>query len=369
MNMIDYVKWRGDLDFKKSPFNDIDAMILSQLAGIDYTGAVKGFLNVNELDIKNCEKTTLFEVAKRMKLLKNDLKENDNKSRLLEAVGNSARFKDITASGFIRDTDEIEEKQFSAITFFLPHRMRFVAFRGTDGSIASWKENFNMVYKLPYAGQTDALKYIEKASKGFFVKLMLGGHSKGGNLAMYAAFASDEKIRKKIKRVFSFDGPGFCEELSAFDGCEETEEKTVSYMPESAVVGRMLFCSRKSTVVKSESQGLGQHSMFNWQVEGTEFVNADGTDEFSDKMTGFFEDWLNSVERQKRPAMIAEVFSLLQKHNINGMEDFTHLSVKEYASIGKDILLLSPENKDLLVNIVKESVSPDVLKGFIHLPE
>lgn len=373
MNMIDYVKWRGDLSFKASPFNDIDAMILSQLAGIDYTGVVPGAATVKELDMKGLDKVPLSYVSKNTNIeipeAKVDLEGTPSKAKLLKAVGESVRYKDILMSGFVRDTNDVEVKQFSAVTFFLSKRRRFIAYRGTDGSLTSWKENFYMAYKMPYPGVEDALTYLEKASKGLFVKCMTGGHSKGGNFSLYAGLAGDAKIRKKVEKIYLFDAPGFCEELTRFEEYEESERKIVSYMPKGAMVGRLLYHPTRYTIVESTGTGIGQHSMFTWQVEGTSFVTAESHDEFSDKMSGFVADWAKAVDRKDRPGKIEEVFNVLGKQGIEKPEDFASLSVRKYPGFFKDILSLSAENKELFINILKESVSPEILKGYLHLPE
>ncbi len=373
--MLDYMEWRGDLSFKVSPFNDVDAMILSQLAGVDYTGIVDKAVNVDLLNPKEMKRVTLREVAKQYKMVlaepnrKVDFEESDNKKLLLDAVGNSVRFGDIEMSAFIRDTDVEAVKQFSAVTFFLPRRVRFIAFRGTDGSVTSWKENFNMAYLLPFPAERDALVYLEKMSKGFFVKTIIGGHSKGGNLALYSGYFSDEKTRKKIKKVYCFDGPGFCEDPETFPGYEDIKEKIVAYIPQSSVVGRILNAEQPAMIVKSNGLGIGTHSMFTWQITGTTFVAENTTDEYSNKTKELLDNWISQVERKERKALIEEVFAVLGKNDIHNAEDFAGLGVKQLPKFIMDVLSLSQPNKELLLSIIKESFSPELLKGFLHLPE
>jgi len=370
-NMLDYIKWRGDLSFDDSPFNEIDAMIFSQLAGIDYTDVVPGAKTVEQLECNRnflgydfgnlngekyqTDRISLERVAEIFKERVEDETKLSKKEKLIFALGESDRFKKITMGAFIHDTNDEEQKQFSAVTFFLDRRNIFIAFRGTDGSITSWRENFNMVYQLPMAGQKDALTYIEKMSKGYFSKIRIGGHSKGGNLSLYAAAFSDERIQKKIVDVYCFDAPGFMTPLSEVPGYSAIRGRLHTYIPESSVVGRMLNYPENPVILLTDAAGMRQHSMFHWMLEGKKFISCDGTDSFSEEMTGVFTKWTDNVPLEERKEKIDEFFDLLAKHEIHSFDELINLPVKKKAVLFTDVTRLSAENRELLINLFKDS--------------
>jgi len=370
-NMFDYIKWRGDLDFKDSPFNVIDGMIFSQLAGIDYTGLVPGAKTVDELinnrnflgydfgDLNGekylSSRISIEHVAEYFKENLNDEVKLTNKQKLIIALGTSKRYKNITMGAFIHDTNDEQQKQFSAVTFYLDRRNIFIAFRGTDGSITSWRENFNMVYELPIAGQKDALKYLEIMSKGYFTKIRVGGHSKGGNLALYTGIFSEEKIQKKIVDVYTFDSPGFMNALNEYPGYEAIRDRLHNYIPESSVVGRMLNYPENPVILQTDAAGMRQHSMFHWMLEGKEFVKTGTTDSFSEEMTAVFTKWTDTVPYEERKDKIDEFFDLLAKHEIHSFDEMMNLPVKKKAVLLTDITRLSAENRELLLTLFKDT--------------
>lgn len=195
-NIFDYMKWR-DIDLQKVEFNEIDNLILSRLSYFPFDGI-----------LSKKEEITLKEAYERTKIL-------GTTGRTLQAedidlypiLANSKRFGKVKITEFINKIELVEEEQFSAITVLLPDKTIYVSYRGTDNTIIGWKEDFNMSFSELVASQTDAVNYLNDIAKKYPNEIRVGGHSKGGNLAVYAAAFCKEEIKKRIIKVYNNDGP------------------------------------------------------------------------------------------------------------------------------------------------------------------
>ena len=203
-NVCEYVKWRGDLTLKQSKFNEIDALILTRLS----------YFPFDQL-IQPNEEATVEELSKRFeKADKSTMKilwEDDNE--LFPLMGKSERFGKMIVTQYVNKINAEQEKQFSATTVILPDNTIFVTYRGTDATIVGWKEDFNMCFKSHIASQKDAVEYLNMVSKKYKRLIRIGGHSKGGNLAVYAAMFTNSKVKKRIINIYNNDGPGFDDEI------------------------------------------------------------------------------------------------------------------------------------------------------------
>ena len=203
-NIFDYIKWRGDLSLEQSEFNEIDNLILSRFSYFPFDKIIEE----NEI-------VTIKELSERFKQInKNDMQilwEDD--INLFPLMGQSKRFGEMLATKYINKIDTEQEKQFSAITILMPDNTIYVAYRGTDNTIVGWKEDFNMSFKSHVASQIDSVKYLEEIAQIYSNKLRIGGHSKGGNLAVYASTFANKKIKDRIINVYNNDGPGFGDDI------------------------------------------------------------------------------------------------------------------------------------------------------------
>ena len=213
MDLIDYLEWRGDLPFSKSAFCDVDALILCQLSYLDFDGLLSADFS---------KKTSVKDLWAAFKSSPDFKKRCDlgalisqRTVRLLELCAASARFGKLFMSGYVSKIDLQNEEQFSAVAFFEKPRSAnpFVAFRGTDDTIVGWKEDFNLAIEESVPAQRDALAYLEGAAKKTRGKILVGGHSKGGNLAVYSSAFVAPKVQRRLERVYNFDGPGFRREI------------------------------------------------------------------------------------------------------------------------------------------------------------
>ncbi|MBR5897819.1 MAG: DUF2974 domain-containing protein, partial [Lachnospiraceae bacterium] len=274
-NLITYLQFRGDLSFKQQQFNENDAMVLVILSSIDY-----GELNCDGLTVHG-----LFESY--LALARKDVQDEciDAKETVLKLAAQSNRFAGIPIERYVRDIDKAQEKTFYAMTFSLGRFDKMVAFRGTDGSILSWKENFNTIHTMPTAGQYSALSYLQEELSRPFVKISVAGHSKGGNLAVYAAMCLEDKLRKKLKKVYAFDAPGFPEDISNKLGFLAVKDRIEAYVPESCVIGNLMNPPLEKRVVRGIGKGVYQHDMFNWELTPFGILEEKSTNLFSTELS------------------------------------------------------------------------------------
>ena len=204
--ILDYIKWRGDLTFEERPLNHIDYLICSVISYFPFEKVVQEedcILTVEELY---------------QEMVKNQVREKDflmfNDAELLKLLAKSKRYKDLKLTRFVSVTNLDKEKQFAALTVLLPNHYVYISYRGTDDSFVGWKEDFNMTYLDVVPAQLSAVQYLDELKPRLFTKILVGGHSKGGNLAIYAALHCQNKIKSRIKHVFNYDGPGFLKDIT-----------------------------------------------------------------------------------------------------------------------------------------------------------
>ena len=312
-NVCDYVKWRGDLSIEQSEFNEIDNLILSRFSYFPF-----------DKIIKENEVVTIKELSERFK--KQDIRKlpilwKDDVD-LFPLMGESERFGKLLATKYINKIDQEQEKQFAAITVLMPDNTIFVSYRGTDNTIVGWKEDLNMSFKSHIASQISAKKYLEIIAKEYpDKKIRIGGHSKGGNVAVYAATFVNKKIKDRIINVYNNDGPGFCDDVIETPEYKEMIEKVHTYIPQSSVIGRLMNHREKYTVVKSVQKGIMQHDLYSWEVLGKEFVTLEEVTNGSEFVDKTIKEWLENVEPTKREQVIDVVFDILNTTDAQTMKE------------------------------------------------
>lgn len=306
-DLIDYVSWRGDLTFRQSPFCTVDALILCQISYIYLDPFLSGrFDQAKTLSqvSKEFYASPDFNVISNMGALIN-AKSVD----LLKVCGNSERFGNMKLSGYVSkfDGNPDNAEQFAALAF-VQDKIKFLAFRGTDDTIIGWKEDFNLAYMPQIPSQKDALKYIKDAADFFRGDLMLGGHSKGGHLALYAAINSDKKIKKRIEKVYNFDGPGFASKVFVSDEYREIKDRVVTVYPQLDVVGMLFHHPDKFIITESNEFAVMQHDAFSWSIKNTGFVEKSDFTEESKFFYATFNHWIAELEPEQIKDFIDTLF-------------------------------------------------------------
>ena len=226
------------------------------------------------------------------------------------------------ATKYINKIDAEQEKQFSAITVLMPDGTIYVSYRGTDNTIVGWKEDFNMSFKSHIASQISAKQYLEEIAKEYpSSKIIIGGHSKGGNIAVYAATFASKDVKDRIINVYNNDGPGFCEDVIETPEYQEILPRVHTYIPQSSIIGRLMNHKEKYTIVESVQRGIMQHDLYSWQLLGKEFVTLKKLTNESEFIDKTIKDWLENVEPEKREQVIDAVFEILNTTEAQTMKE------------------------------------------------
>ena len=347
-NIIDYLKWRGDIPFSVDPFNEIDALILCQFGYIKLDNCVSADLS---------EKITIAEAFSKFdcKLVPEGERiiSFDHDSELFAEMAHSRRFGGMLISGYRNIVSTEEDMQFSAITCFPEDGSVFVAFRGTDGSLVGWKEDLMLSYVQQTGSQLHALDYINSNFMGLNCPIRLGGHSKGGNLAVYTLMMCDESIRSRIVNVFSFDGPGFRDEVVQSPEYRAILPLIKSYIPDGSVVGRLLGSGSEHKIVKNSVNGIMQHLSYNWELERNAFITVDKTSKSGNVINKTINGWLDDFDDTERENFVNTVFDVLETSaDNNNISDLK--GIKGYASILKSVRKLSPDQQGVLLDALKK---------------
>lgn len=315
MNIIDYVS-KNNLTMKDSPLNEVDSLVLSQLSYLYYEKVA--------LPCKISDLTNYF-----YDLLGTD-RDDLNNLNLLEKVCSSKRFSNIIVNYYISKDNLVENKQFSAVTFFLEIGDIYIAYRGTDGTVNGWKEDFNMSFLSPVPAQVEALKYLETVLSLTNNYCYIGGHSKG-KLSILCCYIS--KRQKKNKKVFSHDGPGFQEKVVTSKEFKNTEPLLYKTVPESSIIGMLLCNSEDYTVVKSNESGILQHDPFSWLVNDNSFIYLKRLTKTSIYTNKVLKDTINNLTKKKKKnllrlyllSLIGQILKLLKIYQKTGIKKFHQL--------------------------------------------
>lgn len=306
-NMIDYVLWRGDIPVSQVPLGPIDALILSYLSYMPYDGLVDAGFEGGGMTLAQAAGYFLDKGCRSLNLMDCD---RDDRT-LLEAIENSERFGTMTLTGYENHVDAEQEKQFAALVFLPPEGPAFISFRGTDSTVIGWKEDFNMSFTAAVPAQLYATRYAERAARALRRKLILGGHSKGGNLAAYAGIFADAAARAQILCAYNFDGPGFNEAAMASPAFGQSSTRIHTYVPQSSIIGILLWHAEPFTVVKSEGIGVLQHNPYTWQLMGGSFITLDGLSGASRFADATLKGWLEELAPQERRQVIDGIYEVI----------------------------------------------------------
>ena len=339
MNIIDYIKKNKDKTFQELPFNEIDNLIYALLPYIDFTNIVPAFKS---------KKVTLKEVALKLREKKNDFRGMfiGNTFKMLEIMRDSRRYQDTLLYNYMKVVNS--DMQFGAITMKLPDYSIYVAFAGTDTSIIGWEEDFKMTYLYPGASQKYASIYLNKAIGLLDKKVRVGGHSKGGNLAICAVMNSHFWIRKKVKKINNFDGPGFLKKEIESKVYQKIEPRIKMYVPKESIIGMLFYNTLDYVVIKSKGLRILQHDAFNWQCKNTEFIR-DSQSKRSKALQQKLTKKLEELSLDERTLLVNNLFNIFKNNNI---KDTKEIKVKEIFKLIKEFKKLDKETQNLLTELL-----------------
>lgn len=308
-DIFTYLAWRGDLPMSVCSFQEVDGMILARLSYLPY-----------ELLLPEGGASSIAEAAALLPLLPQEAMRPEDR-RLLTELAASERFRDLRISNYVNRRDAKTQTQFAAITIHLEDGTRYLSFRGTDNTLYGWKEDFNMSFVCPVPAQTAALHYLQVAALRERGALLLGGHSKGGNLAVYAAAFCGEGVQRRIRRVYNYDGPGFDERVLRQDAYREVCGRVHTFVPQSSVIGMLLGHEEQYTIVHSEESGLMQHDMYSWDVLRSGFSCLETVSNSSRFLDGTLKTWLQGMDYAQRETFFDTMYALLVDANVKTLRE------------------------------------------------
>lgn len=343
-NINDYILWRGDLSFKTSPFNIIDDMILARFSYLPFS------------KIKMDPIESIESIAYKFSIFKDEEFGFHGDKDLITNMGKSIRFKDLKASDFIFNTEKETEKQFAAITIHLDDNNMYISFNGTDASVVGWKESFNLSFMENIPSQIEASKYLEAQSQKYIKSIRIGGHSKGGNIAIYSGIKACDEIQDRIVTITNYDGPGFSKEFVESENYKKMLNKIYTLIPQSSIIGRLLEHKENLRVIKSIEKGIYQHDIFSWQVLGTTPILLPKTEKDSDFFNQTIHNWLKETTPQQRKIFIDAIFELFDTTHINSLKNFSEFDLKKINELLKTYNNVNEEEKELIKQMIFEFI-------------
>ncbi len=341
-NIFDYLYWRGDLALNAAPFNEVDALILARLAYVPFEAS--GMAEATDARTLRdvLEELLALPEIEALVLYREDL-------NLMRALSASARFRNMGLARYVNQFDPETQKQFAAITVELEPERHFVAFRGTDDTLVGWKESFNMCFTCPVPAQKSALDYLEAVAADTTGPLLMGGHSKGGNVAMYAASFAAPATRARIERVYNFDGPGFDKAIVERPAYQEMRGRMNTYVPQSSIVGLLLEHEEDFTIVRSSRRlNLLQHNIYYWSIDRDRLEYLDHVTSGSRFINRTLKGWLADLDVEQRENVIDALYAVLANTDAQTLRDLDDRRVKSAIRIVTSLGDLDEDTRKLI---------------------
>ena len=346
-NILDYIDWRGDLAFRERPFNDVDNLILSTLAYTDFSG-IAGAPGEDK-------SISLTEAYRQYRELGRDQSDMPcNPMPLLEKCSGTRRFGRMLVESYVDETDEEKQMQFAAVTFVTDDKKAYTAFRGTDNTFTGWREDLNFSFMTATPAQLEAVRYLNGELERRDCGIRVGGHSKGGNLAIFAAAFCPPEYRKRILRVYSNDGPGFNRPITASEGYRKMLLKIRLIIPEGSVVGLLLSNKKEKIIVESSVRGVKQHLPYHWEVRRDGFVTAVKQTSASLLLDRTMDGWLDSMDSAERQAFVSAVFDSLEASGLKTITEMNQDPLTTVRALRKASAALSSQSRGSIVNAMKK---------------
>jgi len=332
-NILDYIDWRGDLTVKQAPFNEVDSLILTQLSFMDLSGIAEGATLRHSVSLREA----VVQVLNRSRDRQPEVGVFMSKElpALYRKAASSKRFGDMRLFRYSAELDEEKETQFAAFCVAVGDGSTYIVFRGTDDNIVGWKEDLNMMYMDEIPAQSLARAYVADAAKHLHGRLRIGGHSKGGNLAIFSATHQPTRLQNRIIAVYNNDGPGFgtrIAELAAYAGIAD---KVYTVVPHFSVIGLLLEHSKIDKVVRSTGEGLWQHDPCTWQVQGDRFVSAGRVSQDSLRVERTIRGWLAELSPEQRKDVVEAVYKAVTASGAKTLTDIATDKLDFVRSLGK----------------------------------
>lgn len=362
MNLLSYVDKYGNFSFDEVEFNEIDNAIFASLSYIGLHGIVSSDNNkkvtiseAGELYFKINPYKVKYVLAVRQAI------------KLLRYIKDTKRYGGLYLYNYVYEVSE--EQQFSAVTIEINPKLLYVSFEGTDHLVSGWKEDFMMTYMFPVPSQKKAIDYVNKNFLLTNKKIILGGHSKGGNLALVAGMYANIFIRNKIIKIYNNDGPGLLKEYFESREYAKVKNKLIFIIPNYSFVGILLYHSSDYIVVRSVKKGANAHDLHTWVVNDKSFMRAE-LDKYNKVLESEIINWLKKYTREERKRFVFSMFDILKRAKIDSFLDITNdkklildlvNESKELSEIDREMLL---DFLSMLFNCFKDVKLEGIKKFF-----
>ncbi|MDR2617592.1 MAG: DUF2974 domain-containing protein [Treponema sp.] len=346
-DIFDYLEWRGDLSLEQSPFNPVDNIILTHLSYLPLDNIVPGIDDSEAISLEEAART----FAKAMKKKPGHFDKLfvcPKDPLLLTALGASRRYGGMGLTGYINQIDPEVEKQFAALTILTGDKSSFITYRGTDNTLVGWKESFNMSFSAEIPAQREAVCYLEKTARQIRGPLRIGGHSKGGNLAVYAASFCSKKIRRRISEIYSNDAPGFKAHVIHSEGYKAIRDKIISFVPETSVIGMLFEHENNYTVVKSTQTGLLQHDVYSWEVAPADVVRLKRINKESRFIDRTIKEWLAGLDYKQRQSFTEALYTILSSTETSSIPELTAGWLRNAVVMIQSLTSIDDQSRDMV---------------------
>ena len=352
-NLLDYLDWRGDLTLEQSPFNEVDNLILAELSFVDFKDIVPGPGKGDSVTLRDAAERFFARFPEGEKIDMGVLVPGAIPD-MLRKMADSRRFGDMKLNCFVDWLDVGKGEQFAALAVETGDRALYLSFRGTDDTLAGWKEDFELACMPEVPAQKKATEYVTAVAKQFpRKKIRLGGHSKGGNLAVYSGVFCPESIQKRIIAVWSNDGPGFHTDLLDLPEHRRIADRIYSIVPKSSVVGMLLEHEEDYTVVDSSQQGLMQHDGFSWEVLGDHFVKLRSVTRQGHLNDLTLKEWVHNMPLDQREKFVDGLFTVLSASGAVTLTDLKEESLKAAGAMVRAMKDMEKDTRDALIYAVR----------------
>lgn len=341
MNVFDYLAWRKDILIEHDGLNEIDHLILCRLA----------YIRFDDIVSPSFETSITLEEASKYCFLKENEREYffilDDDERLLRECSSSKRFKDIRVCAYVNHFDELSEKQFCAVTFIFPNNIMYIAFRGTDSTMVGWKEDFNMTFQKEIPAQIESVRYLKEIIYHHEGNFYVGGHSKGGNLAVYSSMRLSYVEQTRLLGVYNLDGPGFDDVVIQSDSFNIIKDKLHTYVPQGSIIGMLLEHEENFTVIHSSENGFMQHDLYSWEIQPVSFVYVDSLTNSSQFIDMTLREWLNTMDVESREKFVDGMYQIFLSTNADNVHELK--STKSVMTIIKTYKNMDDKTKEVLL--------------------
>ena len=349
-NLITYVQQYGNQTFEDKSLTDIDVLILTEIAYLPFDEIVPKSFDVTEA-------ISLEQLGKEFAKVQEKLQEHNpfmitsERIQLLEIVSESQRYKEIKVFGFMNDIDDELTKQFAAVCYQWKEDSRWIIFRGTDESLTGWKEDFMMTYSDLIPAQTDAIEYLRKQAATFLGTLNVSGHSKGGNLSLYASAMQEEAVQNRIHKIYCWDSPGVHRSILNTVGYQRVVSKAKRYIPQDSIVGLMLESQVPYHIIESQGSGISQHSALMWNIEEDHFVELTELTRNSQLTDQTFKQWTEVVSDEDLKLFFDTFFELIFEMGVETVNDVYYNFRMYMQKFFEKAYQMDPEKREVLLRV------------------